>query len=88
MLPARNTLADGSADSHLHFSEIGLSLTEWHGVLELHPDIWLRWSDTENRLIATGLEQAQAESHRADTQTQRADAEARRAEKLANSCES
>lgn len=38
--------------------DLGLGLTLWQGMFEDHEDTWLRWCDTEGRLIPTGEERA------------------------------
>lgn len=38
--------------------DLGLGLTLWQGTFEDHEDTWLRWCDTEGRLIPTGEERA------------------------------
>lgn len=42
----------------LQLSEVGLSLTLWHGEFEGHTDTWLRWCDASGALIPTGEERA------------------------------
>ena len=59
---------------------IGLGLTLWSGSFEGHNDHWLRWTDLNGNLIATGAELAGHEQQRADAEKQRADAEQIRAD--------
>ncbi len=59
---------------------IGLGLTLWSGSFEGHQDHWLRWTDLNGNLIATGAEMAGREQQRADTEQQRADTEKQRAD--------
>ncbi len=59
---------------------IGLGVTVWNGSFEGHADQWMRWTDLDGNLIATGTERADAETQRADAETQRAVAESQRAD--------
>ncbi|HIK46595.1 MAG TPA: Uma2 family endonuclease [Leptolyngbyaceae cyanobacterium M65_K2018_010] len=59
---------------------VGLGLTLWVGPYEEEtPRLWLRWCDSEGRVIPTGAEGQAAERQRAETERQRAE---RLAEKL------
>ena len=61
------------------FPEIGLGLTLWEGEFEGRSATWLRWTDLEGRLIATGDEQR----IRAEQERTRAEQERARADRLA-----
>ena len=62
--------------------DLGLGLTLWDGEFEGGDDTWLRWVDSEGKIIPTGKERAEAERLRAETENARAQAEqAREAEK-------
>lgn len=68
------------------FPEIGLGLTLWDGEFEGRWATWLRWTDREGRLIATGEEQrrrAEQEATRAQQEAARAEQEKARADRLA-----
>lgn len=60
------------------FPEIGLGLTLWTGEFDNRVEDWLRWTDLQGQLLATGSE----ERRRADIESQRADREAQRAKEL------
>jgi Uma2 family endonuclease len=62
--------------------DVGLGLTLWQGDYEGENELWLRWTDREGRLIATGAERAEQERQRADQEHQRAEQERQRAERL------
>jgi hypothetical protein len=62
------------------FESIGLRLTEWNGCYEGVDERWLRWSDRDGALLATGVERAEFERARADTERAHAEAERARAE--------
>ena len=71
--------------------QIGLGVTIWTGSFEGHVDDWLRWTDLNGQLIATGAELASIEHKRAETEHERADTAmriaedaSRRAEKLSD----
>lgn len=71
------------ANTLYRFPEIGLGLTLWDGEFEGRWATWLRWTDHEGRLIATGEEQrmrAEQEAARAEQEKARAEQEAARAE--------
>ena len=58
------------------FPEIGLGLTLWDGEFEDRKTEWLRWTDLDGNLIATGDEQrvrAEQEAARAEQEKSRAD---------------
>ena len=58
------------------FPEIGLGLMLWEGEFEGRTTIWLRWTDLDGNLIATGDEQrvrAEQEAARAEQEKSRAD---------------
>jgi Uma2 family endonuclease len=57
----------------------GLRLRMWEGAYEGQNDRWLRWADEDGTVIATGAEQAKAESARAKAESTRAKTEAERA---------
>lgn len=71
-----------SGESHV-LDRIGLGVKLWSGKFEGHQDDWLRWTDMEGNLIATGAERAETERERAETERVRADEAFKRAEKLA-----
>jgi len=65
------------------FPEIGLGLTLWEGAFEGRSAQWLRWTDLNGKLIATGDEQrirAEQEKERAEQEKERAEQESIRAE--------
>jgi hypothetical protein len=66
--------------------DVGLSLTLWEGVYEDGQGSWLRWRDSQGKLIPTGAEHAaQAEErvkHEAERATQAEERAARLAAKL------
>lgn len=51
---------------------VGLGLTLWEGMFETQPGLWLRWCDSEGRVIPTGAERAMLEQQRADQAEARA----------------
>jgi Uma2 family endonuclease len=59
---------------------VGLGVTLWNGVFEEHSDEWLRWTDSDGKLLPTGAERAETERARADAERARADAERARAD--------
>lgn len=61
---------------------VGLGLKVWEGSFEGHADHWLRWTDLDGNLIATGAELAESERTRADSERMRAEAERARANTL------
>lgn len=63
-----------------HLPDAGLGLSTWRGRYEDVDSTWLRWTDSNWKLIPTGAEKAQRESQRADSEAQRADSEAQRAD--------
>ena len=70
--------------------QVGLGATIWTGSFEGHVDQWLRWTNLDGELIATGAERASIERERAESERQRADLATsmmedanRRAEKMA-----
>lgn len=73
------------ADTHgnLHSQTLGLHLTRWAGRYRDAEAVWLRWMDTDGRLLPTGEEIATRAEHRAAEAEQRADS----AEQRANSAE-
>ena len=62
------------------FPKLGLGLTFWEGEFEGKFDRWLRWTDANGQLIATGKERANSERDRADGERDRADGERDRAD--------
>ena len=67
------------ARDNYNLPPLGLSLMLWEGEFEGLRDTWLRWVDTQGRVIPTGKERADSEAQRADSEAQRADSEAQRA---------
>ncbi len=53
--------------------QVGLGLTLWDGVFEGFDTRWLRWLNSEGKLIPTGLEGKDQEQQRADQERQRAE---------------
>ncbi len=71
--------------------QIGLGVMIWTGSFEGHVDEWLRWTDLNGQLIATGAELASIERERAESERERAETAmrlaedaSRRAEKLSD----
>jgi hypothetical protein len=62
------------------FPALKLGLTLWQGEFEGKVDTWLRWTDEQGALIATGKERAEQERQRAEQEHQRAEQERQRAE--------
>jgi Putative restriction endonuclease len=62
------------------FEGIGLGLTLWTGEWQGMHATWLRWVDSQGKLIPTSPERADAERERADAERERADAERERAD--------
>ncbi len=60
--------------------QVGLGLTLWEGVFEGRRDIWLRWLDSEGKLIGTGEEMMAMEQQRAESAERLAEEERQRAE--------
>ena len=54
-------------------TDVGLGLTLWQGDYEGENALWLRWTDREGRLIATGAERAEQERQKAEQERQRAE---------------
>lgn len=46
--------------------KVGLGLILWEGVFETKQDTWLRWCDSEGRIIPTGAERAEQEHQRTE----------------------
>jgi len=67
----------------LRCEQLGLLLGKARGTLYAVTTDWLRWFDTEGRLLPMPSEQANAEQARADIAERRADEEARRADEEA-----
>jgi Uma2 family endonuclease len=63
--------------------EVGLSLTLWHGEYEGVTDTWLRWCDSNGKLIPTGAEAKALETKRAEQAEERAMEAEERATRLA-----
>lgn len=57
----------------LWLESVGLGLTVWEGTFEDQPGLWLRWCDSEGRVIPTGAERAEAERQGREAERQRAD---------------
>jgi hypothetical protein len=55
------------------FPDLGLGLTLWEGTYEGKHDTWLRWTDADGAIIATGKERAEQERQRAEQEWQRAE---------------
>lgn len=67
------------------FPEIGLGLKVWYGRFDGFEENWLRWTDLDGHLLATGEEEhrrAEQERQRADQERERADREAAANERL------
>lgn len=63
---------------------LGLGLTLWEGQFEeAVTRLWLRWCDSQGRVILTGAEGQEVERQRAEVECQRAETERQRAERLA-----
>lgn len=62
------------------FPDLEIGLTLWEGTYRSVHDSWLRWSNQDGSLLATGEERARAERQRADAQQERADAQQERAD--------
>ena len=60
-------------DQSLWFAGIELGVEIWEGVFEGHQDRWLRWRNSQGKVIPTGAELAASEAQRADQEAQRAD---------------
>jgi Uma2 family endonuclease len=85
-----DALAYRPMDEPMFFPGLELGLRIWEGAYEGHQNTWLRWVDSEGRLIATGAERgerehsrAEHEHHRAEEQRNVAEQERKRAERLA-----
>ncbi len=68
------------------FPELGLGLTLWEGEFDNWKTTWLRWVDSDGKLLATGEEVrlwADQEAERANLETERANQEAERARRMA-----
>ena len=63
---------------------INLGFTLWEGEFEGKSFPWLRWQDSEGRLLLTGNERAEQEYQRAEQEYQRAEQERQRADRLAS----
>ncbi len=66
-----------------YLSKVGLGVNVWEGVYENRHDLWLRWYDSEKKLIPTGAERAKAAEEYAETAEKRAESAEKRAEGLA-----
>ncbi|MBC7969536.1 MAG: Uma2 family endonuclease [Verrucomicrobia bacterium] len=76
---------------------VQLGLTLWQGEFETCQGTWLRWSDRNGNVVATGAEraeqaeaearQAEAEARQAEAQVRQAEAQTRQAEIRANEAE-
>jgi Uma2 family endonuclease len=62
------------------FPDLKLGVTLWTGEFEGKMDRWLRWIDEHGKVIPTGRERAEQESHRAEQERLRAEEERHRAE--------
>lgn len=62
---------------------VGLRATLRQSTYEGSLNNWLRWQETDGRILPTAEEAIAAQAERADAETQRADAERERAERLA-----
>lgn len=62
------------------FVGLNLGLTLWQGEFEGRTDTWLRWTDEQGVLIATGKERAEQADQRAEQERQRAEQAGQRAE--------
>jgi Uma2 family endonuclease len=65
---------------HAWFDKLELGLALWRGTFEAREDAWLRWVDSEGRLIETGEERAEREKDRAEREKDRAEREKDRAD--------
>jgi hypothetical protein len=63
--------------------DVGLSLTFWEGAYEDGQGSWLRWCDSQGKMIPTGAERAEREAERAVQAEERAEREAERAARFA-----
>lgn len=67
------------------FPDLGLGLSLWQGKFDDWQDEWLRWTDLEGELLATGSEErerAEQERERAEQERERAERERLRVEQL------
>jgi Uma2 family endonuclease len=62
--------------------EIKLGLTLWEGSYEDKNEVWLRWCNQHNQVIATGAERAEQERQRAEDERQRAEQEQEKRQRL------
>ena len=62
------------------FGGLGLGVTLWEGEIEGGTDTWLRWIDSEGKVVPNAKERTEAEAKRAETEAKRANAEAKRAD--------
>lgn len=72
---------------HLRMEEVEMGVAVWEGVYAGHHARWLRWTDSNGKLIPTGAERAAGEQQRADEQQRRAEANQQRAETLQSRAE-
>jgi Uma2 family endonuclease len=62
--------------------DLGLGLTLWEGEIEEANDTWLRWIDSDGKLIPNAKERAEAEAKRAEAEAKRADEAEKRIRRL------
>jgi Uma2 family endonuclease len=67
----------------LELDRVGLGLTLWSGEWQGMHETWLRWVDSDGKLLLTAAERAEAERERAEAERERAEAERERAIRLA-----
>ncbi len=72
------------AGQSVWLNAVGLGLSLWEGQFEEEVTrMWLRWCESDGRVIPTGAEATRIERQRAEAERQRAEAEHQRAERLA-----
>jgi Uma2 family endonuclease len=68
---------------HYPIPPLGVELGIWQGQVDRQTLPWLRWWDSNGRLLLTGEERAEVEKQRAEVEKQRAEVEKQRADRLA-----
>ena len=68
---------------HYPIPLMGVELGLWRGTYQQQEQLWLRWWDTDGKLLLIGSERAELEKQRAEKEKQRATAAEERAARLA-----
>src|SRR5262249_22303247 len=81
LVDGRYEKLEANERGHYPIASLGVELGIWQGVYQNQELPWLRWWDTQGKLLPTSEERAEQERQRAERERKRAERERKRAER-------